>query len=101
MTKENQTPEGGPIDETLKAIFRVMNEMRSENAQFRDDVKGELQAIRVAVDDLPNMSMVTAVEDRLKSVQADTDATRRDVRQANGQLAKVISRLDRAHIPAE
>ena len=107
-----------PEKATIGDLFRLMTEMRSENAEMRADLSSvkstvedhtdrldgidakldtaaaERQAIRQTVDSLPTFEQVVTVEHGVASLQSDSKAVRSEVR-------KLATRMDRAGIPAE
>src|SRR5262245_58600318 len=109
-SSDDQNGDSGEV--TLKDLFRVINtrfsELRADMNDRFDKVNAkldahtdELEGIRKAVDELPSLASVENLEDGQAGIKRDTEALRKDVRQLAADQRKIISRLDRAGIPAE
>lgn len=82
---------------TLQDLFRVINEMRGDmNTRF-DEAAAERQAMRDVIDSLPTFDQVAALEAQTSGIAP----LRKQVHKLEADVGKVISRLDRAYIPAE
>ena len=71
--------------------------MRGEMNKRFDEAAAERQAMRDVIDTLPTFDQVAALEAQTSGIAP----LRKQVRKVDADIAKVISRLDRAGVPAE
>ena len=104
-------------DETLQAIFRVVNDMRGEigdlrgemNARFdaQDakidagfaDLNAQTQAIREVVDTLASQEDFADLDRKISSVSADTQAARQATRETKAEVSRLRADVKAAGIP--
>lgn len=91
---------------TLQDLFRVMNDMRGEmNARFEqvdkrfDEAGAERQAMRGVIDSLASQDDFDALDRKISSVSADTQATRQGMHDVKAEVSRLRSDVKAAGIP--
>jgi len=107
--------------ETLKDLFRVINDMRTEtkagfeelrgemNTRFdavddkidgvRAELKAESQATREVVDTLASQDDFANLDRKISAVSADTQATRQSTQEVKAEVSRLRADVKAAGIP--
>jgi len=126
MSENDETQGQTPAEVTLQDLWRHISGMESRlrgeiqgvrtemNERFDGQDKelaavttkldihtGELEAIRSVVDDLASHKDVVNAERRIGTLAGEVNGMSTEIKKLDGNVRKLISRVDRAGIPAE